>query len=48
MTVAKAKEAIGALRLQDAASLAELNAIAEFIERWSARAFTVAMSESAV
>ena len=48
MTVAKARAAIDALLLQDAASPAELNAITDFIERWSARAFAVAMSESSV
>jgi hypothetical protein len=48
MTVAKAEAAIDALRMQEAASVAELDAITKFIERWSARAFTVAMSESAV
>jgi exodeoxyribonuclease-1 len=48
MTVAKAEAAIDALRMQEAASVAELDAITDFIERWSARAFAVAMSESSV
>ncbi len=48
MTVTKAKAAIDALRIQEAASVAELDAITTFIEGWSARAFAVAMSESSV
>jgi hypothetical protein len=48
MTVTKAKAAIDALRIQEAASVAELDAITKFIEGWSARAFAVAMSESSV
>lgn len=47
MTVAKARAAIDAHLLQNASSPAELNAITEFIERWSARAFTFVISESA-
>ncbi|MFV1877662.1 hypothetical protein [Nioella sp.] len=35
MTVTKAKAAIDALRIQEAASVAELDAIARFIEVWS-------------
>lgn len=48
MTVTKAKAAIDALRIQETASDAELDAIKTFIEGWSARAFAVAMSESSV
>jgi exodeoxyribonuclease-1 len=48
MTVAKARAAIDALRLQGAASPAQLDAITEFIEQWSAQAFTVEMTESTV
>lgn len=48
MTVTKAKAAIDALRIQEAASVAELDAISTFIEGWSARACAVAMSESSV
>lgn len=48
MTVTKGKAAIDALRLREAASMAELDAITKFIEEWSARVFAVAMSESSV
>jgi hypothetical protein len=45
---AKARAAIDALHIQEAASVAELDAITTFVEGWSARAFAVAMSESSV
>ena len=48
MTLTKARAAIDALRIQEAACVAELDAITTFIEGWSARAFAVAMSESSV
>jgi len=48
MTLTKARAAIDALRIQEAASVAELDAITTFIEGWSARAFAVAVSEGAV
>jgi exodeoxyribonuclease-1 len=48
MTLAKARAAIDALRLHGAASPAQLDAITEFIEQWSARAFTVGKTESTV
>ncbi len=48
MTLAKARVVIDALRLHGAASPAQLDAITEFIEQWSARAFTVGKTESTV
>lgn len=48
MTLTKAKAAIDALRIQEAASVEELDAITRLIEGRSARAFAVAMSESSV
>jgi exodeoxyribonuclease-1 len=48
MTLTKARAAIDALHIQEAASVAELDAITTFVEGWSARAFAVAMSESSV
>jgi len=47
MTLPKARAAIDELRLQGLASAVELDAISDFIQRWSARAFTVVMSDRA-
>jgi exodeoxyribonuclease-1 len=45
MTMSKAKTAIDALLEQEATPVAELDAIAKFVEEWSARAFSFGINE---
>ena len=45
MTMSKAKAAIDALREQEVTPVAELDAIATFVEEWSARAFSFGINE---